>query len=111
LVEARVPCWDGLLRFAGTETAGEGMGYVEGALRAGRRAAAEALDQLGLRAEASASRARDAAEKTVRPPSNSRGWLENALLGRRISAKALDERAARGGSSCTSPTSRAAMAL
>jgi hypothetical protein len=88
------------------------MGYVEGALRAGRRAAAEALDQLGLRAEAAASRARDAAESKARPRSNSRGWLEKALLGRRISAKALDERAARGGTSSTSPAAaRAATAI
>jgi monoamine oxidase len=35
------------VHFAGTETAGEWKGYMEGAVRSGERAAAEVVQQLG----------------------------------------------------------------
>ena len=106
---ASAPCWDGLLRFAGTETAGEGMGYVQGALRAGRRAACEALEQLGLSKEAKASREKDEREKDEGGvgvcDKNSRGWLENTLLGRQISAAALRNRRAATTATATATSS------
>lgn len=42
----RQPCYDGFLHWAGTETATRSMGYMDGAVHAGERAADEAWESL-----------------------------------------------------------------
>ena len=102
-------CWDGTLQFAGTEASTVSCGYVDGAIRSGDRAASAALRSLGKsekeafappgqaagtgRGQQAGSPGGDRPGPTRTP--NSRGFVENFVFGRVISARALRDAASR----------------